>query len=132
MSDSSLIKTLENATDIRRHEMLQDLADQSAQYLIREHALAQDVAGDLGNFVADFLCEHWKGQNVYIPADAQFKMSQRDLQIYQRMQRGSAPDLAREFGISYVRVYQIYKRILAANRARLQPQLFGDEAKESV
>jgi Mor family transcriptional regulator len=132
MSHSSQLKTLETHADIRRHEMLQDLAEASANHLIREHAVDQAVACDLGNTIADFLCNHWKGQNVYIPADTPFKMSARDLEIYRRMERGNAPDLAREFNLSFVRVYQIYRRMLAINRARLQPGLFGDDAGKDV
>lgn len=127
MSASNLLKTLETQADFHRHELLSDLAETSAQHLIKKHGLDELVAADLGNAVADFLCEHWKGQSVYIPADETFKMSQRDLQIYQRMARGNAPELAREFGISTVHVYQVYRRILAAQRAKVQPGLFKEE-----
>lgn len=126
MSASNQLKTLETKADFYRHEMLQDLAETSAQHLINKHGLDELVACDLGNAVADFLCEHWKGQSVYIPADEPYKMSQRDLQIYQRMQRGNAPELARELGISTVHVYQVYRRMLAVQRAKVQPGLFGE------
>jgi Mor family transcriptional regulator len=131
MSDSSLQKKLESAAEIRRHEMLQDVAESSAQFLIREHKMGPEMAGDVGNFVADFLCDHWGGQGIYIPVDSAYKMRERDQQIYARLRLGNAHDLAREFGISYVRAYQIHKRLLAANRARLQPQLFGETTDET-
>jgi Mor family transcriptional regulator len=63
-------------------------------------------------------------------ADAKFKMSKRDLKIFQQMERGNAHELAREHDISYVRVYQIYKRCLAAARARRQPSLFESPLAE--
>lgn len=123
MSTTSMVET--NA-DIRRHELLADVAENAAKRLIDKHSLDPDLACDIGNDLADFLSEHWKGQNVYMNADAQFKLSRRDLQIYQRMQRGNAHELAMEFGLSYVRIYQIYKRCLAVARSRLQPALFED------
>ena len=126
MTLSNTLKTLETNVDIRRHEMLQELAESAADHLIRKHGLDQEVACDLGNHMADFLCTHWKWQNVYIPADTPFKMSHRDLRIYQRMARGNAPDIARDEGLSFVRVYQIYRRLLAINRAKLQPGLFAE------
>ena len=64
-------------------------------------------------------------------ADSQFKLSKRDQEIYQRMQRGNAHELAKEYGLSYVRVYQIYKRCLAVARSRRQPGLFEDPAPEA-
>ena len=124
------IDLVETNADIRRHELLADVAEQTATRLIEMHGIAQDIAFDIGNDLADFLCTHWNGQNIYMVEDAKFKSSKRDLAIFQRMERGNAHELARELGISYVRVYQIYKRQLAAARARRQPNLFdgpGDE-----
>lgn len=126
MSAENQFKTLETQADFNRHELLSDVAEASAQHLIKKHGLDELVAADLGNAVADFLCEHWKGQSVYIPADEPFKISQRDLKIYQRMARGNAPELAREFGISTVHVYQVYRRMLVVQRAKLQPGLFPE------
>lgn len=122
---TSMVKT--NA-DVRRHELLADVAEQTATRLIEKHNMPEDVACDIGNDLADFLSEHWKGQNVYMNADAQFKLSKRDLEIYRRMERGNAHELAKEFELSYVRVYQIYRRCLAIARSRTQPSLF--EASE--
>jgi Mor family transcriptional regulator len=116
--------------DHRRHELLADVAEQAALQLIRKHGIAEDVAVDLGNHLADFLSDHWHGQNVYMIADAKFKLSKRDMQIYERLQRGNAHELAKEFNISYVRVHQIYKRCLVAMRKRVQPALFADEPEE--
>ena len=122
---------VETNTDIRRHELLADVAEQTATQLIQKHGVSEDTAIDIGNHLADFFSQHWKGQNIYMNGDTQFKLSKRDMQIYQRMQRGNAHEIAKEFGISYVRVYQIYKRVLAAARAKNQPQLFADQQQEA-
>jgi len=124
------MEMLKNNADVRRHELLADVAEQTAIRMIEKHGIAEEIACDIGNDLADFLSEHWKGQNVYMIADVQFKLSKRDLQIYQRMERGNAHELAKEFNLSYVRVYQIYRRCLRIARNRLQPALFDDPADE--
>ena len=126
------LQMVETSADVRRHELLADVAEQSAQMLMAKHGLAEEVACDIGNGMADFLSEHWKGQNIYMNSDAQFKLNKRDLQIYERMRRGNAHELAKEFGMSYVRVYQIYKRCLAIARSRTQPELFEATADNLV
>lgn len=114
-----------SGTDARRHELLADVAERIAQRLIEKHAIGEDAACDVGNDLADFLADHWKGQTFYLPADQAYRLDQRDWEIFRRMERGTAPDLAREFGISKVRVHQVYKRCLAEYRARTQHSLFA-------
>jgi Mor family transcriptional regulator len=123
-------KMVESGLDARRHELLADMAEQTSKFLMEKHGIEQDVAIDAGNNLADHLCDHWKGQNIYFAADTQYKLSKRDLEIFERMQRGNAPDLAMEYGVSFVRIYQIYRRCLAALRARQQPSLFDAPTTE--
>lgn len=108
----------------RRHELLADVAEHTARRLMEKHGVAEQTAVDVGNDLADLLADHWKGQNIYIVGDQQFKLSQRDWEIFRRMERGNANDLAREYGISAVRVHQIHRRCLAEFRARSQGGLF--------
>ncbi len=115
-----------NGADVRRHELLADVAEQIARRLIENHQVDQDKAVDVGNALADFLADHWKGQNVYIAGDQSYKLAERDWEIFARMERGNASDLAREFDISVVRVYQIHRRCLAEYRKRTQHDLFND------
>lgn len=116
---------VETSADVRRHELLADIAEQTATQLIGA-GVPDEKACDIGNKLADFFSTHWNGQNIYMVADSQYKLSKRDQEIFRRMERGNAHDLARELGISYVRVYQIYRRCLAVARARRQPGLFED------
>lgn len=115
-----------SGTDARRHELLADVAERIAQRLIEQHTIDEDTACDVGNDLADFLADHWKGQTFYLPADQTYRLNQRDWEIFRRMERGKAPDLAMEFGISKVRVHQVYKRCLTAYRALTQHSLFGE------
>lgn len=120
---------LNRPADVRRHELLADVAEQTARRLIEKHTLDEAVAVDVGNAIADFLADHWKGQNVYIVGDQAYKLAERDWEIFRRMERGNAHELAKEFGISYIRVYQIHKRCLAEYRKRTQPDLFAPPAE---
>lgn len=121
----------ETNADIRRHELLADLAEQTAKFALEKLGIDEDQALEFGNHLADFVCTHWNGQNIYMVSDAQYKLSKRDLMIFQRMERGNAHELAKELGISYVRVYQVYKRCLTAARAKKQPQLFDAGAVDN-
>lgn len=116
----------ENNAHARRHQLLAEVAEKSAVRLIEVHGIDPEKACDIGNDLADFLSQNWRGQNIYINADARYFLSKRDQEIYRRMERGNAYDLAKEFGLSYVRVYQIYKRCLAVARSRTQPGLFEE------
>lgn len=113
-----------NPAEVRRHELLADMAEQAAHHLITKHGVEEEKAFDVGNALADFLAEHWKGQHVYFVSDQAYRLSERDWEIFRRMKRGEAHNLAREFDISYVRVHQIYRRCLAEFRRRNQHDLF--------
>lgn len=119
-----------NPNDERRHELLADCAEQAAKRLIEKHEIDEDVACDIGNDLADFLADHWKGQTFYLPADQEYRLNKRDWEIFRRMERGNANDLAKEFNISKVRVHQVYKRCLTEYRARTQGGLFAEETSQ--
>lgn len=126
-----MIDGLETPGEIRRHELFSEMAERLARHMMDKHGIEEDRAIDIGNDLADFLTEHWKGQNVYINSDREFRLSKRDWEIFGRMRRGNANDLAAEYGISYVRVHQIHRRCLAEARRRVQPDLFGEKTDEN-
>lgn len=114
----------ETATEARRHELLADVAEHIAQRLIEKHGV-EEAAFDVGNSLADFLADHWKGQDIYMPGDQAFKPNAR-LGDLSPIRARNSDELAREHGISKVRVHQIYKRCLVEYRARTQNSLFSD------
>lgn len=122
----------ETATEVRRHELLADVAEQIALRLIAKHAVEEDAATDMGNSIADFLAEHWKGQSIYMPGDQAFRLNARDWEIFRRFERGNSNELAKEFGVSKVRIHQVYKRCLLEYRARTQNSLFSEPAAAST
>lgn len=116
----------EKSAIVRRHHLLADLAEKAAFRLIDVHKMDPEKACDVGNALADFLAHNWNGQHIYFNADTQYYLSKRDQEIYRRMERGNAYKLAKEYQLSYVRIYQIYRRVLAEMRKRNQPGLFED------
>lgn len=120
------VKMVETALDVRRHQLLQDVAERAAQFAMKSLSVDQEQAIDFGNHLADFLSEHWQGQSIYISADARYHHTERDLEIFRRMKRGNANDIAKDLGISFVRVHQIHRRLLAELKKQLQPTLFQD------
>ena len=110
-------------SETRRVELLRDVAEVLAAELIARKVVAEEGAIDIGNSLADFLAKHWGGQQLYIPTNWIFKCDERDQQIFERMGRGKAGELAKEFGLSYIRVYQIYRRVLAEKRAMYEREL---------
>jgi Mor family transcriptional regulator len=116
--------TRDIGTEKRRHDLLADLAESCAQRLVEKQGMTEEAAADVGNAIADFVADHWKGQTFYLPADQAYRLNERDWEIFRRMERGAAADLAMEFGITKVRVYQVYKRCLEEYRRRTQHALF--------
>jgi hypothetical protein len=119
------VEMVETSADVRRHELFSDFAEKAARLAMDTLKVPEDSAIDFGNLMADFLAEQWKGQHIYISADTPFKMNKRDLEIYARMERGNASELAKKFHLSFVRIYQIYRRCRAMASKRTQPDLFG-------
>lgn len=116
-----------NKSAARRSELFQDIAENVANELIKVCQVQDKQAAEIGNKLADFLSQHWKGQTIYIPSDYKYKNSARDEEICARMSRGNAYELAAEYGISFVRVYSIYARHLAEKRQQLQEARNGQE-----
>lgn len=110
--------TIPNA-ERRRSALYEDFAECAADQLIRVHLMKEEAAIELAEALAQFLVDHWGGQNIYIPREFRHKTSERDWEIFRRLERGNANELAAEFGISQVRVYQINRRCAEMRRAQL-------------
>lgn len=118
---------MSNHASHRRHELLASVAEHTAQRLQERHGLDLDKAVDIGNDLADWMADYFGGQSVYFVKDEGYRLNARDREIFEKMSRGNAHEIAAEYGISFVRVYAIYRRCLAELRKRQQPALFGDD-----
>ncbi len=114
----------------RRQELLAGFSEHAAQHLIDKHGLTLETAGDIGNELADWLMAHYGGQYVYFSKEPDSGHSERDREIFASMRRGNANELAAKYGLSFVRIYQIYQRMVREMRRNTEPQLFGAEEPE--
>jgi Mor family transcriptional regulator len=114
------VDLVETTIEARRNELFADMAEHAAKHLMVKHAFNQNVAVDVGNSLADFVFSHWNGQSIYI--SSAHKISKRDMEIYHRMGRGKAEEIAKEYDLSFVRVYQIHRRVLATMRTKARSE----------
>ena len=104
-------------------EILSDLCDQVALKLV-EQGIAPDKAADAGLAVAEHIREHWGGQPIYLPKGAQYEFSRRDLELFERFNGSNHAALARDYGLTVVRIYQIVKAVRAELVRKRQGALF--------
>lgn len=104
-------------------ELLADLADQVAGKLV-EHQIEINKAAEIGLAVAEYIRIHWGGQPIYIPLQAPNQIADRYVEIWNKCNGRNHRQIAREYGISVVRVYQIVKQVTQEMVAKRQGGLF--------
>lgn len=106
-----------------RHEFLDDLAKQVEMVLI-DLNISKDAAEQCGIDVSNHLATHWGGQNFSFPKDYVYKLSVRDLAIYNEANRDNVHQLARKHGITVNAVYRALKRIRPIALSKKQHDMF--------
>ncbi|MGB3067050.1 MAG: Mor transcription activator family protein [Ottowia sp.] len=108
-----------------RHELFSDIVTH-VEALLKDLGLPLEVADQAAVSVADFLADHWGGQYVVIPKDYQFKIAQRDLEMY-RSHKGDFSATARQWGMTERGarkvIERVTKRLIAENQGRLFDEL---------
>lgn len=93
-----------------RHELLEEVADRAKDVAVG-HGVDSGLAEQLGYAVADTLAKSWGGQTISFPKDLMFKLSKRDLVIFNDWCKGkTVPVLAKEHGLSVQWIYALVKR----------------------
>jgi Mor family transcriptional regulator len=108
-------------------ELLVDLAVHVAETIKELFPENAGRAEEIGQTVVDKMAAHWGGQNIYFPMGLSYRLSRRDLKIYEEFNGTNHAYLARKHHVSLVWVYKIVKAVHAAEIARRQGGLFGDE-----
>ncbi len=103
-------------------EILADLAMQIRELLI-EAKLPEALAEQLALASAERMRQRWGGQLTYIPIGASHEAMRRWLQIWSKFTGDNIPQLAKEFSLSEVYVYQIIRRMREIERERVQSKL---------
>ena len=106
-----------------RHEFLDDIVDHIST-ILKENSVEEVQAEATALDVANYLANHWGGQNFSFPKDYTFKISQRDLNIFEEVNRDNMHEVARKYGISVNAVYRALKRIRPLAIAKSQPDMF--------
>jgi len=110
-----------------RHELLSDVSDR-VKNLLLDYGLPKEAAEQCGSAVADDLCTHWAGQNITIPMDYWYKLTQRDLEIWDKFTGNNHLQLAREYNLTVNAIYRIIKRIHRRAVSKHQPDIFGNKS----
>jgi Mor family transcriptional regulator len=104
-------------------ELLADLGDQVAIKL-GQLGVGQEKALEIGWHVAEHVRTHWSGGSLYVPKGANYELSARDLEIYRQFNGRNHGDLARQYRLTDMRIYQIVKAARAAQVENNQGKLF--------
>lgn len=74
--------------DVRRNELLQDMVDTVTKRMVELGAT--DVAAQLvAHDMADLVAQMWGGQSLSFPRDRDWFLSQRELEFYDRWDKGA-------------------------------------------
>lgn len=104
-------------------ELLQDLADQIGLKLV-ELGVDTEKCADIGFAVAEHIREHWGGQPIYLPKGVFYDFSRRHLEIFEKFNGHNHAELAREYNLTVMRIYQVVKAVRAELVKKRQGALF--------
>jgi Mor family transcriptional regulator len=108
-------------------ELLSDLAAQCAEALGELLGLDAERGEQVGREIADRMAAHWGGQVIYFPKGLFYKLSQRDLCIFDEFNGTNHSDLALKYGVSLQWVYKIIKTVRAQEIKQRQGSLALDD-----
>lgn len=119
---ASLTATQESA--VKWPKLLANMVD-VANSALRRDGLPAQQAGHYARVVMLALGQYCGGVTTYIPTGDALRRALRDDAIFRRCGKETPVDLAREYGLSEQRVYQIVGEQLALRRKAVQPDLFS-------
>lgn len=111
----------------RRREVWLNITDHTADFLVRE-GFSIEKATEASEALVKRLIALLGGTNIYFVKDYSFELTQRDEEICDRLERGNADDLAVEYGLSFVRVYQIARQVRARRAAKVKADMAAQTA----
>lgn len=114
--------------EARRHQLLQEVADRATE-AAQEIGIPAEVAAHVAAAVADFLCQHWAGQQITFPLRGAFGLSPRELAIAAEVNAGARPyEIARKYEMTERGVRKLIARLQERGHVRRpadQLPLFG-------
>ena len=107
----------------RRHELLLDMTAH-ASGILADHGIPEEVANQAATAIADHMADHWGGQHFSFPKDYLFKLSERDLLIYEQFSGFNYDTLARKFRMTERGMRKLIERVHKRELNRRQNRLF--------
>lgn len=109
-------------------DLLHDVEQKVTEHL-EKHGLQTDIVTKIVKELMRELLVNWGGQQIYIKKTdwGRGKVSERDLEMYGRFNGRNHSDLAREYGITTQRVYEIIKIIHKIEVDKRQHPMFPVE-----
>lgn len=92
-------------------EYYADLADQIGGKLVEKLGVGLERAAAIGYEIAEYMRKHHSGGSIYLAKGERYELSLRDKEIYESCNGRNYADLARKYGRTDVRIYQIVKRV---------------------
>ncbi|WP_113632195.1 Mor transcription activator family protein [Pectobacterium peruviense] len=112
----------------KRHKLLSELADHVAE-TATDYGCSAEHAEQLGLAVANFLAEHFGGQNFTFPRDYVYKLAVRDLHIYDEHKGNNWAELSSKYGITErglrKLIHRVHRRLMKSRQPNLD--LFDSE-----
>ena len=119
------------------HPTLREMAEEMYLHLVEDEeavaALGLERLAELAVGQVDRVSSKLGGASFYLPKGVARKFSDRDIEIARRFNGRNQRQLAREYGLSDVRIDQIMKKWRQAEFARRQGNLpFAGEIRENA
>ncbi len=108
---------------VQKEDLLFDLIDKSTAVLERDSELDHEAAHAIACSIASEVAKDWGGMQVYVPKG----LSLRDIKIFQEFTGNNHMELARRYGLTEVRVYQILEKARESYIKKIQPDLFSSK-----
>jgi Mor family transcriptional regulator len=93
---------------------------------LRAGGIDEAKSATLAESVVLAMRDEYGGSQFYFPVGRFWRMSERDIKIYNMCTGTNWHQVAREFDITEIRVRQIHAEVRAAERAKRQQKLFPD------
>lgn len=95
----------------------------SIERKLLENKVDEEQATKLATLIVDDFRHQCGGMSVYIPKGVGLDAILKHNQIYQDFRGNNHTELAKKYGYSEQRIYQIVRAIHAAESKRIQPEL---------
>jgi Mor family transcriptional regulator len=92
-------------------ELIKVLVELGTRTLVEQCELPEAQARESMREIAHNLARNYGGSYMYVPKDSEFRLTQRDMEIYQQLIGGNANEVARRHNLSVQQVYAINRHV---------------------